>query len=458
VRPVRLHRPTAVVALFAAAATVAVLALPQLRFAYDAPSLRVALETAAAVIALVVAYLVLGRFLRGRRLDALLLAYALGVLALSNLFLAVLLAVGPAGGGRVLAASASLAGALILPAAAFAPHRPLARPRRAALGLGLGVLVLFAALTGALAAVVHFFPLGEAALDAESSRPQVGSRGVLGLQLAGLAAFALAAVGFARRALAEGDRFIGLVAAGTTLAAFALLHYMLFQPLNASWVYTGDVLRLLFHAVLLAAAAREIGEYWRGLAANAVLEERRRLARELHDGVAQELAFIGRRARRLASRTDADEARQITAAADRALGDSRRAIAALTRPLDQPLSEVLTEAVGQVVARHPVELDLDLSRNVRVDGDAREALVRIACEAVSNAARHGRAHVVRVELEQGEHVSFRIVDDGVGFEPAATPAGRFGLISMRERAEAVGGSFRVSSAPGAGTAVEVVLP
>jgi signal transduction histidine kinase len=105
-----------------------------------------------------------------------------------------------------------------------------------------------------------------------------------------------------------------------------------------------------------------------------------------------------------------------------------------------------------------VRLDLELSRGVHVDGDTREALVRIACEAVANAARHGRARVVRVVLEQGVHVHFRIVDDGIGFEPAAPHAGRFGLISMRERAEAVGGSLRVHSAPGAGTAVEVELP
>jgi signal transduction histidine kinase len=458
VRALRPHPPTTAVALLAAAATVLVLAVPQLRFAYDAPSLRVALETAAAVIALVAAYLVLGRFLRGRRLDSLLLAAALGTLALSNLVVAVLLAVRPAGDGWLLAAAASLAGALVLPAAAFAPRRPLGRPRRAALRLAAAVLVLLVGLTAALAGLVHFFPPDAALQEADASRPQVDSHGVLGLQLAGLASFAVATLGFARRALREGDRFIGLVAAGTALAAFARLHYVLFPPLNASWVYTGDVLRLLFYAVLLAAAAREIGEYWRGLAANAVLEERRRLARELHDGVAQELAFIGRRSRRLADRTGADEARQITAAAERALGDSRRAIAALTRPLDQPLSEVLTEAVGEVAARHPVRLDLELSRGVHVDGDTREALVRIACEAVANAARHGRARVVRVVLEQGEHVHFRIVDDGVGFEPAAAHAGRFGLISMRERAEAVGGSLRVHSAPGAGTAVEVELP
>ena len=454
----RLHPLTAVVTLLGAAATVAVLAAPPLRFAYEAPSLRVALETASAMIALVAAYLVFGRFLRSRRVDALLLAFALGVLAASNLCLAVLIAVWPNDYARLVAAAGSLTGALCLAAAALAPALPLVRARRAVGSLAVTGLVVFGALVGLLLLAVHFFP-PDVGLVTDGRGPEVESnRGLMPMHVVWLTAFAVATIGFARRSIAEADRFLGFVAAGTALAAFARLHYLLFPPFHADWVYTGDVLRLLFYTVLLAGGAREIKEYWRGLAATAVLEERRRIARELHDGVAQELAFIGRRARRLASRTGVDEARQIAASADRALGDSRRAIATLTRPLDQPLSEVLAEAVGEVAARHPVQLDLALARGVRIGNDAREALVRIACEAVSNAARHGQAHTVRVELENGRHVRFRVVDDGVGFDPTIPLAGRFGLVSMRERAQAVGGSFRVRSAPGTGTEVEVELP
>jgi signal transduction histidine kinase len=454
----RLHPLTTVVTLLAAATTVVVLVAQRLRFAYEAPSLRVALETASAMIALVAAYLVYGRFLRSRRVDALLLAFALGVLAASNLFLAVLIAAWPNGYGRLVAAAASLTGALLLAAAALAPALPLVRARRAAARLAVTGLLLFGTLVGLLLLAVHFFP-PELGLSSDGRGPEVvASRGLLPMHVLWIAAFAVATIGFARRSVAEGDRFLGFVAAGTALAAFARLHYLLFPPFQADWVYTGDVLRLLFYTVLLVAGAREINEYWRGLAASAVFEERRRIARELHDGVAQELAFIGRRARRLASRTGVDEARQIAAAADRALGDSRRAIATLTRPLDQQLSEVLTEAIGEVAARHPVRLDLALAHGVQVGGDAREALVRIACEAVSNAARHGQARLVRVELQNGRHVRFRVVDDGVGFDPSIPRPGHFGLVSMRERAQAVGGSFRVRSAPGAGTEVEVVLP
>ena len=455
----RLHPLTSVVTLLATAATVAVLAVPPLRFAYEAPSLRAALETASAMIALVAAYLVFGRFLRSRRLHSLLLAFGLGALAVSTLYLAVLIAAWPNDHARLVAAAGSLTGALFLAAAALSPGLPLLRARRAVAFLAATGLVVFATLAAVLLLAFHFYPPDVSVLSDDGRGPKIASnRGLIPLHVVWLSAYMLATLGFVRRSVAEGDRFLGFVAAGTALAAFARLHYLLFPPVHADWVYTGDVLRLLFYAVLLVGAAREIKEYWRGLAATAVLEERRRIARELHDGVAQELAFIGRRARRLASRTGVDEARQIAAAADRALGDSRRAIATLTRPLDQPLSEVLAEAVGEVVARHPVELDLSLAHGVRIGNDAREALVRIACEAVSNAARHGQAQCVRLELENGKHVRFRVVDDGVGFDPTIPLTGHFGLVSMRERAQAVGGSFRVRSAPGTGTEVEVVLP
>jgi signal transduction histidine kinase len=191
---------------------------------------------------------------------------------------------------------------------------------------------------------------------------------------------------------------------------------------------------------------------------HAIVEERRRIARDLHDGMAQELAFIVRRARRLGAAGHSEDARVIAGAAERALGESRRAIAALTRPLDAPLADVLAEALEQGVARHPVELKLELERELAPDGDTREALVRIACEAVSNAARHADAAVVRVALRQNGGIRFSVADDGVGFDQSESAPGRFGLISMRERTVALGGSFSVRSAPGSGTEILVQLP
>jgi signal transduction histidine kinase len=450
---------TALVAVLATLATGFVIALPQLRFAYAAPSVRAAVETGAAVIALVASYLVLGRFFRGRRLDDLMLAVALGTLSCSNLLSASLLAVSHFGIGRTIANGGNLAGAILIAVAAFAPPVPLARRRHLSLFvLGMAAVVVASAV-GTLLLLDHFFASTPVFFDQDPGRPHLETRVYLIVaQSLSLGAFLLAAIGFARRAETDRDSFLAFVSAGTVLAAFARLHYLLFAPGQPGWIRTGDIFRAAFYAVLLIGAGREIEQYWRGLAQTAVLEERRRIARDLHDGVAQELAFIGRRARRLASKTGLDAAREIAASAERALGDSRRAIAALTKPLDQPLADVLTEAVEEVAARHEIRLDLAIEPGVEVDADAREALVRIACEAVSNAARHGGADVVRVELSNSGGVRFAVSDLGRGFDPDRPTPARFGLTIMRERAQAVGGSFRLRSSPGTGTEVEVTLP
>lgn len=448
-----------IVAVLAALGTVVLAEAPSLRFAYHAPSLRVALEASAAVIAIVAAYLALGRFVRGRRLNELLLAWALGLLAVANLVLALLLATWLDGQARLATSSLSMVGAALLAAASFAPDRRVRLSPRFLLAALLGTVGLAAIVFGAVRLSIAAFPPDFPGIfERDTSRPQLGSnRGLLAIQVPSMIAFAIAAIGFARRSRVERDHFLAFVSVAVTLAAFARLHYLLVPAIRTDWVYTGDLLRFAFYAVLLAGAAREIGEYWRGLAANAVLEERRRIARDLHDGLAQELAFIGRRARRLEARGASEELRQIVAAADRALGESRRAIAALTRPLDQPLAEILAEAVERVADTHPVELELALD-HVEVGAEEREALVRIACEAVSNAARHGGATLVRLELTNGSGVRFTVSDDGVGFDTTALAPGRFGLVSMRERAHALGGTFRVRSTPGRGTEVEVLLP
>jgi signal transduction histidine kinase len=103
---------------------------------------------------------------------------------------------------------------------------------------------------------------------------------------------------------------------------------------------------MLFYGALIAGAAGEVGRYWQASREAAVLDERRRIARDLHDGLAQELAFIVRRAKRLLDgKAGPADAVQITNAAERALDESRRVIATLTRPLDEPLDVVLSEAV-----------------------------------------------------------------------------------------------------------------
>src|SRR6185437_6972871 len=120
----------------------------------------------------------------------------------------------------------------------------------------------------------------------------------------------------------------------------------------------------------------------RGLAELAVLEERRRIARDLHDGLAQDLAFVVSRVRVLERDPGAPvRLDQVAGAAHRALDDSRAVIAALTRPLDEPLPAALARGAAEVAERLGAHAELALDDDVAVPPATREALVRIAREA-----------------------------------------------------------------------------
>ncbi|MCA1721702.1 MAG: hypothetical protein LC779_11590 [Actinobacteria bacterium] len=138
----------------------------------------------------------------------------------------------------------------------------------------------------------------------------------------------------------------------------------------------------------------------------------------------------------------------------------RRAIAALTRPLDEPFEVSLAQCAEEVCGRFDRQLVLDVQPGVQASSDIREALLRVVREAVSNAARHSGADEVRVRLRQSDRLELRVEDDGRGFDPddAAHLSGRFGLVSMRERVVALGGTFTLVSRLPGGTAIEVTLP
>jgi len=184
------------------------------------------------------------------------------------------------------------------------------------------------------------------------------------------------------------------------------------------------------------------------------------VARDLHDGVAQELAFIASQTRWFIRRPDDGQPlEQIMDAVERALDESRGAIAALSRPIDEPLDLALGQAAQDVANRIGARLQLDLDPRVEVPPDWRVALLRIAREAVGNAVRHGRARTVSLQLHEADSITLRVSDDGDGFDPEAPRSTlSYGLTSMRERTESLGGEFRISSVEGAGTTIEVVLP
>jgi signal transduction histidine kinase len=442
-------------------ATILVVVAP-IRLAYESPSLHVAFETAAASIALLAAYLVLGHFRHTKEVDALLLACGLAIVGGVNLFLGVL----PAALDQELGTPATWMSAVgrllataVLVAAAWAPPvrlRSANVQRLALLTTANVVFVLWLVLlfTGDRLPVALDTDL---APELSSAARLVGHPLVHGVQLAGALLFVLAAWGFLRRpGRGELSRW---VAPACVFAGFANIHYFLFPSLYSRWFYTGDVFRLCFYLLLVTGVAREIWHSQAQARALAVLEARRRIARDLHDGLAQELSFIAGAAELLRDepRTRPQIA-SLVAAAERALDESRRAVAALTTAPDEPLDIAVAQAAYEVANRVGTRLALDLDRSVRVAPSTREQLVRIVREAVTNAARHGQAETVTVALLNGDGLTLRITDDGSGFEPRVGEGSGFGLVSMSERAHALGGELHIRSDATDGTAVEVVLP
>jgi signal transduction histidine kinase len=283
--------------------------------------------------------------------------------------------------------------------------------------------------------------------------------------IATFAPFPFIASGSASRPIARcsqrsGDEFLGWLSAAAVLAAAAHLNYFLHIPLYSQSVHIGDGFRLCFYAVLLAGSLRAIWSYWSARSAAAILEERRRIARDLHDGLAQELVYLARNLDSLDppdEDTGGDTVDRLRRAVERAQFESRRAVSALTAPAGQAVETALGHAAGETAERLGVGLDLDLVPGVRLPTARAEALVRIACEAITNAARHSGSPRVRLSLHSdGSLVRLRVSDSGCGFNIAAAVSG-FGLVSMRERAHSVGGELRISSAAGQGREVEVSL-
>jgi signal transduction histidine kinase len=446
--------------------TLLVTATSIVSFAYRSTSLHVAVETAAGLISLLAAQLMYGRFRRSLDRRDLILMASLVLFAGSNLLFKTVPAMANLGSDPFVVWAPAIGGGLataLFAAGAFASTRTIRRPKVVA---GRVFLVSLQALA-VIALVVLLTrdmlpPAIEPTLSPEASaRPRiVGEPAVLALQLVVMALFAVAAIGFERSYERTRDPLMFWFAIGATLAAFARLNYFLFPSQYSEYFYTGDVLRLGFFIALLIGGALEIRVAQRELEHAAVINERRRLAREIHDGMAQDLAFIVQQASALAGREGASATMaDIETAARRALAESRSAIAALVRPAGEPLDLALKRVAEEAAGRWDASVETSAVAGLELEPQAREALLRIVGEAVTNAARHGRAKSIRLEFDERPDLQVRVVDDGVGFDAAklvGADAGH-GITSMRERAEAVGGKLRVESAPGKGTTIVVTL-
>jgi signal transduction histidine kinase len=412
-------------------------------------------------IALLVAYLSHGRFVREHRARHRLIAHGLAVIGVAGL------ASAPAAqflrldgaGAPVLWANAVLRlfGTAFIVAGALCGD---VRVRRAPVR-GVGLLVPVALVGTVLVAVAILDP----ALPPAIVSLRAGSQAPLGftsdpvfgaMQLLSAFGFATASVTLTRLAMRHRGDSMGLKGPAFALGAFALFQYALFPTLATDWIYTGDVMRTGCYALLLLGAVLEIRRYWTGQSRAAVLADRRRLAREIHDGVVQEISYIRMESRSLPPREGVD---RIVDACDRALDEARDAVHALALSDDEPLQHLLERAAHDLARRHAIEVAMQLTGDPSPDADQRHGLIRIVREAIANAARHGEARTVSITLAPNDvGWSLEVRDDGRGFDPAvvAATAGGYGLISMRERADALPGRCIVESAPGSGTTVKVM--
>lgn len=456
-----------IAAVAGAAITAAVVVTPGLYFAYDRPSLHLVLETTEALIAILVVFLLIGRLRQTRRLADAVLVYALAVLGATNL-VGTLLTSFFEQPGEVLRTWGPLAtrllGAVAFAVAAFVPVSRLNRPNSVR-GVIWAAVLTVAAGVGIGYWLTPLLPDLVGALQPRSDLRSVFLTGhplVAATQLVSALLFAAAAFGFTRRAEQQRDPLMTWVAVSAAVNTFARANYFLFPSLYSEYVYSGDVLRLAAYLLLLIGATREIRSYWQHAADAAVTEERRKIARDLHDGLAQELSFVTTQVRRLTKKPElaAVEAQlqRIASASTRALDESRRAIDYLQAPDEEPLHILLPRAAEQVAGRMGARVRCDIAAETHASPEVTEQLVRIVREAITNATRHGAADYIEMTVTDEAELVLVVEDNGTGFDTSETGTGGFGLISMRERSEALGGRLELRSRQGEGTTLEVRVP
>ena len=234
--------------------------------------------------------------------------------------------------------------------------------------------------------------------------------------------------------------------------------------------FTPEHMRVVAAVASQAAVAIENARLYERGRALAALEERQRLARELHDAVTQALFSASLIGEVLPGLWERDPARGRQSLEDLRLL-TRGALAEMRALLLELRPAALTEAPLGDLLRHLVDAAAGRTRlpvGVVVDGppalpalppEVQVALYRIAQEALHNVAKHAEAERAELQLSTTETgVALRIRDDGRGFDPARIPPGHFGVGMMRERAAAIGARLTVASAPGRGTEVRVMWP
>jgi len=425
------------------------------------PAGRAALETLIALSAIFTVRLLVANFQdTGRLPDLMLLCALVAVSATDFAYCAVpALANGasaePGGGARL---CCSLIVSVAFAAAAFAPSKVIRHPRPGAIGGAIlaGASIVFLSQFIEQATGSHW----NAALQDVGIQGAIQHPVALTVELVAAAVLVASALAFLRRGR-RGEPRCRLLAGAAFLLAAARLQYLALPSVATDWITPREGLRVAAYALLLGSAYWEHALRRRARAFAAIKSERERIARDLHDGLAQDLACIAAQGQRLGAELEPEHPLMI--AARHALATSRGVIADLSASA-APTTEAALRMIGDEL-RHRYGLQISvrietsgaLSADSDIDPVDREQVVRIAREAIVNAALHGGArHVDVVLLEKGRDLLMTITDDGCGITDAS--ASGMGLRTMRARATALGGRLTARPGAGGGTELQLVAP
>lgn len=311
--------------------------------------------------------------------------------------------------------------------------------------------------------------------------PSLANSPLFGLQMVVAVLFFAGAAGYARL-YEHRDRhrpYSRWLAIGLIIGAFSEIRFAIFPGVYEGLLSTADLLRLSFDLLVLVgvatgvrhdlAALREANVTLVDLRASdahrIALEERARLAREVHDGLVQDLWLARLTQGRLTQMPEvAGEAREIVDRVDRiledALAEARQAVVALQPQSDDSFGSLLGRIVEDYGDRFGLEIEYSSDEDpVRLPGHVQAEVLRICREALNNVRKHADATLVRVRLERdGEILRLTVRDNGHGFDmDSNNHRAGFGLRSMQERATVIGGRLDIESAPMEGTKVVLEL-
>ena len=226
-----------------------------------------------------------------------------------------------------------------------------------------------------------------------------------------------------------------------------------------------DDVRLVEALALVAGSAVSTARLRERMKSLAIVEDRDRIARDLHDSIIQDLFAVGLSLQGLSERVGDGSTSDIL---DRAVDQLHGVVETLRKYIYElkaanDLREGLSTQLGDLAERmanaYPTEIHVEIEGEVdSIESRTAEELLKLVTEAVSNALRHSRADRVTIGVRRAEEgVAVTIDDNGSGFELDKVRRG-MGLINMRERVERLGGVFDIAPVPGSGTRVSIRLP